>query len=575
MPPARYATNNVGSVINIITKQGIQGGEVFTNFQNAFSTGFGDDQVRIKYNKDNNQFTLGYSASYRDYKQREVNSSYSYLENNNLVNKNKIGLKSPFEYVDHNFGLGFINQYQNDYLFSAKLTSSLYSGHTTIGQDILFNNIYNGNNCLSKNDDYSIKPSLDLYFSKKINTNQELAFNLVSTYFNIDYKDRYSEFFKKDTTFQNYTKINGKKYSSIIEGIYSIKFEKAQLNLGVKYTYANSANKFLGSVSTENISANTNNSYEYIELVGKLNEFSYQVSSGLIYNTFISKQLDKNYNFLSFRPSVDLSYSLSQNSQFKLNGTIEPYTPSLSELSNNLIFEDSLMAYTGNPGLKPYSIYKSALTYSYNLAKINISASLSGLYANSIILPEYIKGNNYFIQTEANQKWQKQYNLNVDIQFSPFEKKWVELDLYGEIYETKNKGTDFANDRIDYQYQSTITFNYSNFSLMGFFQNGYNTLMGEILQRNASTSFAQLQFKKKNLTLACGIYYPFEKSWNTTSESYNSPIIQTKYRTDIYDNGHMIFANLVYNFSFGRRFNTEEKKISNQDNDSGILKQSK
>ena len=88
---------------------------------------------------------------------------------------------------------------------------------------------------------------------------------------------------------------------------------------------------------------------------------------------------------------------------------------------------------------------------------------------------------------------------------------------------------------------------------------------------NAATTYTSLQYKKNNLTLACGLYYPFEKSWNSTSESYKSPIIQIKERTDIYDNGHMLFFNLVYNFSFGRNYQVSQKKISNQDNDPGIL----
>jgi hypothetical protein len=575
MPSARFATNNVGSVINIVTKQAIQGGAMYANLQNAVLTGFGNDQVSVKYNKDNNQYMFGYSVNYRSYKKRTVNNSYNYFENSNKVDKTKIGLNSPFDYKDHNFGFGFINQLENNYIFSSKLTFNIYSGHTNVMQDIFINNKNIGNYCNSHDEDFSLRPSLDLYYSKKIKSNQELTLNVVSTYFNIDYTNNYLELIHKDTSFINSSLIKGVKYSSIIEGIYSIKKDKYKLNFGANYSFANSENKFSGTDSNDKISAFYNNSYSYIEIVGGFDNLSYQLSTGLIYNVFQSKQLEKKYNFLTFRPSLEISYNLTQASQVKLTGTIEPYTPTLSELSSNLIFEDSIMVYTGNPALKPYSIYKSSLAYSYNLSKFNFTTSVNGFYANSIILSEYDKRGSYFIQTQANQKWQKQISVDFDIQISPFEKKWVELELYGELYNIKNKGSHFSNERVDFLYQTTLSFNYNYFALMGFFQNGYNTLIGEMLQRNASTSFLQFQYKKDNLTLASGLYYPLEKSWHTTYESYNSPIIQTKYRTDIFDNGSMFYINLIYNFSFGRRFNTEAKKISNQDDDSGILKQSK
>ena len=571
LPPSRFATDNVGSVINVITKQVTQGGTMFVNLQNAPFTGFGNDQLRVKYNKGNNQFTFAYSGDYRNYKRRDANSSYSYMENNNLVDKVKVGLDSPFEYTDHNLWFGFINQQTNKYVFSASLTTGIHTGSSSIAQNILLNNVSYGSKSISSNSDKEYRPSLDLYFEKKITKNQDITFDVVSTYFHIRQSSNYLEQAINDAPFINSGDINGNKFSSIIEGIYSIRKGKNLLNVGVRGYFANSNDKFLGSANNEFISSKTNSLYEYVELIGGIHKWSYQLSAGSIYNGFQSVQLQKKYNFFSFRPSLNVSYALNPHSQLKLTSLIDPYMPQLSQLSSNIIFEDSIMAYAGNPALKPYNKYEASLTYALNMPKYNLSTSLNGFYAGSIILPEYMKENSYFVQTFVNQKWEKKVSMDMDLHLSPFKSKWVELDMYGELYKTINKGIDFENNRVDYQYQSSLTFNYSNFSWICYFQNGYNDLQGEILQMNAATTYTSLQYKKNNLTLACGLYYPFEKSWNSTSESYKSPIIQIKERTDIYDNGHMLFFNLVYNFSFGRNYQVSQKKISNQDNDPGIL----
>ncbi len=572
IPGARYASDGVGSVINVITRQGIEGGVMFTDLQNAPAIGFGDDLVSLKYNRYNSQINFNYSLSYRDYKKRTVDNNFEYQTPTGSIEKNKIGIYSPFGYIYHNFGLNYENQKENNYVFSLKFKTSLLDKHAITDQNIYYNNVFNGYTS-DKNNKYStLNPSIDLYFFKKITQNQEVIFDVVSTYYNLQNTDKYSELLNIDTLFYNSEKTTVSKYSNIAEAIYSLKINKNILNTGIKYDLANSSNAFLSTTGNEKIFSTLSDIYGYLEFLGNADKITYRINTGITYNSFSSKELAKKYNFITFRPGFDIDYTVNQNSDLKLTGSIEPYTPALSELSSSYIYYDSLFYIVGNPALKPYLNYKTDLTYSYNLSKINISSTLSYNYANSKILSEYNRMDSIYIETLANQKWEKFTSWDLYMQISPFENKLIEMELYGEIYQTKNKGSHFANSRFDKFYQVTISFNYKKMLFTYSCQNGFNVLNGEELKENPASSSAQLQFKNNNLTLGIGVYYPFEKSWNSTILSYNSPVLKTSYHVNIYDNGHMAFFRLAYNFSFGRKYKGATKKLENKDTDAGITK---
>lgn len=50
----------------------------------------------------------------------------------------------------------------------------------------------------------------------------------------------------------------------------------------------------------------------------------------------------------------------------------------------------------------------------------------------------------------------------------------------------------------------------------------------------------------------------------------DSKYLQSTTHTYIKDNGNMIYLTLSYNFSHGRKYQTERKKLNNSDNDNGI-----
>lgn len=57
----------VGAAVNYVTKKDIQGVSVLANLMNATFTGFGNDQLSVKWNHKKTEVGLNYSLSYRKY----------------------------------------------------------------------------------------------------------------------------------------------------------------------------------------------------------------------------------------------------------------------------------------------------------------------------------------------------------------------------------------------------------------------------------------------------------------------------------------------------------------------------
>lgn len=576
MPPARYANSNIDAVVNIITKKNIEGGTITTNFQNAFFTGFGDDLLNFKYNKKNSQISIMYYLSYRNYKKRVVDDLLEYSFKNEDYKKERIGIKSPMSYAINVINLDFINQKENNYTFQIKFAPGFLMSDQTNKQNVFFTQ--DGSNFKRFNvsiDSYDLfQPALDIYYSKQLKNNQKLIFDIVGTYFNNKYSNKRIETSQlNDTTLYNLLKTNSNKYSVISEAVYSKKYDKININYGLKYTQAYSTQHIINTLENGNSSSNLYESYGYIEAIGKHKKISYSISAGLSYNTFKENELNDNFKFLTFRPIISLNYSILKSSNIKLTYLNEPEIPSLSQLSQSQYFIDENLVYSGNPKLKPYKSNNCNLEYSYNKPRFKASTKISYSYANNPILTQFMEDVNYILQINNNQEWNKNYFISSDIVIYPFKNKWLRLNLYGKLYKIENKIMNF--DKISFNgnmYTCSITANYKKWTFKYQFQSSYKELYSQTIWENAAYSSTLIQYKNKNLTTSLGMLYPFSKSWNSKDETVKNTLVNKKTNVNIFDNGRMIVINLSYNFSFGKKYNETAKSIYNSDNDAGVLK---
>ena len=566
--PARFASEDLGAVINIITKQAIQGGEFFANLTSALTTWFSDDALSFKYNKNNNQFSINYNLSLRNYHKSNSQQSFDYIKNNDTITKTEKGAR-PFYYYINVIDFKFINSKTERHTLSIDATMEYYNDWSQQKQNIFLNNILYNQYSLSTQKSSYLNPNINMYYNYSLPKKQELTLNFVATYFNNKYNtDLFQKKFNNDyNIYSSNSNIIGNKYSFISEVLYTKVLKSFNFNLGIKASEALSTQLNNKIKSTSDLS----NTYIFSEITGNFNKFNYLLGIGNKFDKFQSKELNIEYNTSNIKPKLRIGYNISEFSNIKFTSSFSNYSPSLSDLSANMVYIDSMFAYSGNPNLKPYIGVENSLEFAYSKPKFQFFQSLNYNYCDHPILPFYELINNINISTQTNFIWSKSYSSISGIKIVPFKKQWIDLNLQEIITYAENKKT-----QLNYMYfnylSSSINIYYKKFTFSGAYQSPYNNLYGELIMKNSSVSYCNIQYSYKNFNFSIGMYYPFSKSWHSEGISVKSSILKYSFINDIYDNGKMLFFNLVYNFNFGRKVNEVEQKIYNQDKDTGIFK---
>ena len=570
--PTRFASEDIGAVINIITKQAIQGDEFFINSRNAVTTGFSDENLMYKFVKNNNQISLNYDFGYRNYKKRLVTENDNYIYNGENINRLEQGINSPFYYQTHNFDIKFLNQKQDNYIFCVDLISSLMDGNLTQNQNIFINKINLNQVNSYENASNELNPSINIYYDKKIKNQQEISINVVPTYYNDSYKTNLLQKKASDTILNINSDLKSKKYSLISEALYSKNFKLFKCNAGFIYSNNFSYQSNNSSLSAiENQNSILTNYYYYVEIVGKIKKASYNFGIGNSASVFRSKELDIKFKTQTLKPRITLQYDLNDFSNFKLTSSISPQSPSLSDLSNYIYYNDSIMAQRGNPNLKPYKSFNNSLEYNIAKSKYEFSLSIYYYYLDKPYLPFIEKLNNIYVQTSENFKWEKDIQPQIYFKLNLFKKQWLQFAFSYTLqyFENNNIIINYFTSR---SINANITANYKNYTFDIIYYDGGKYLSGEYISKNEEALMIQLQYKYKKAAFIFGILQPFSKSLSYESYLVKSSVLNQDMTSNIYDNGNMFYIKFVYNLSFGKKANDADIKLYNKDYDSGVFK---
>ncbi|MFA8449103.1 MAG: outer membrane beta-barrel protein [Bacteroidales bacterium] len=572
-PPLQFSNLGLGSVVNVITKQNQRGGVVGFNTQNALTTGFGNNVIDLKYNFGKSQIGVLYSIGYRSYTKRILNESIEYLNSEKLYRKNKIGKNSPYSYEDQLVELNYNNVKLNDYTFSTKVSLKSLNRRRSSLQDVV---LLSGNNKLLKtaesdDKDNYLRPVVDIYFHKAMGAKQNISLNVVGTYYNSNYDYRYTEFSGGVQNFNTSTDIGIDKYSVIGDAMYGYRLKNTQLFYGLRYIY----NKSLQQNTSGHGKIETNEIYTFCGLKGEMSKkLNYNISLGFDEN--ISTKIEgSKYQFLYFRPSVQLSYFLNKMSELSFVYEVNTETPSIANLTNNPYYKDENYLFTGNPNLKPSNYHNLSLSYFRGFKSFVINAKTSYGYGKDAILPVFEKSSNSTI-VESFQNLDCSQNLKASVFFQWFPwKNFVRFRLYNELSCIHNVIGEKEWDYTDFYVVPSVFLSYKRWGLQFFYQSERKVLFGQQQIIKPSMALCELSYKPvKNLSVAAAIRYPFYKAWKQSSTILSSDIISRFESERIVDNANMIYVNLVYNFSYGVKKNRIKRRMNNEDKDTGILNRS-
>lgn len=580
-PGVRNSDTSLDAVINYVVKRRYSGYVGGAQTMQAFTTGFNNSYAYFKFNHKKSEFSFNYSFNYRDYDKRRYDETADYyFPDGTTRHREYRGYNSPFMYNTHNFQLGYNLAEPDKYTFNARfninISNNPYRGVNQLAIETGQPDLYQYNKASSS----GYTPSLDLYFSAKLPHKQSIAANVVGTYIHTDYDYLMRQYLFDQSPSQSmqtapvndysYSTL-GKKYSLIAEAIYSKGFKKATLSAGGEFSISRTDNDYTGAVNTDAL-LNSNNLYLFAQLQGKLAWLNYTVGVGA--NRASIHQGDIGFEKWTFRPRLSLQTSAIKNISLSLTGQMYQGTPSLSQLSDVRQQSSDLMAGDGNVNLKPYTGYQAYFTGTWNVPLLSLWVNAGITYAPDVIMTTYNavqqdNGEYMIVSRPENQRafYDKWVRGNLTLHAI---KDVLDISLYGCYDRYDSRGNTYRHTYNAWQWGAEASLMLGNWTVMADFYNTPKSYYGESMSGGENSSDVRVNYKWKDLQVGLGtilVGYPhgYEYPGHTDSRYYKS-----HYKTWIEDNGNMVYITLSYNFSHGRKYQTEQRRLNNADYDSGI-----
>ena len=580
-PGVRYSDGSIDAVINFVVKRRYAGYVGGLGTMQAFTTGFNNSNAYFKYNYKKSEFCIYYNFSYRGYDERKVDSENTYFFPDGTQRRRQyLGYNTDFMYTTNTVQLGYNLAEPDKYTLNVSLyynqNNTPKYGYNQLAKETSMPDLY----IYNKKSKKMYIPSLDIYWSLNLPKKQNITANVVGTYIGTDYNNLSRNYLFSQSPEQSMQadpvndysySTTGRKYSLISEAIYTKNFNREVFSAGGEYTVSHTDNAYKGAVNTDAV-LNSNNLYLFAQLQGKLGVFNYQVGLGA--NYLAIHQGDIGFNKWTLRPQLSLSTKITDNLFVRYSGRMSQLSPSLSQLSDVRNQSDELNASDGNTGLKPYTGYSNSLTVSWTRPLFNFQLYGSWYYAPDIIMTSYIPelqddGTYLLISKPENQKSFSRKSLAAYFTLHAI-RDILDISLYGDYSNYSSRGLAYSHNYDAWRWGGSANLMLGRWNVSASFYTAPKSYFAESMGKGENQSNLSVSYKYKDLKVGLGVLllgYP--QGYDYVGKT-DSKYLQSTSHTYIKDNGNMVYFTLSYNFSHGRKYQTERKKLHNSDNDNGI-----
>ena len=580
-PGVRYSDGSIDAVINFVVKRRYAGYVGGLGTMQAFTTGFNNSNAYFKYNYKKSEFCIYYNFSYRGYDERKVDSENTYFFPDGTQRQRQyLGYNTDFMYTTNTVQLGYNLAEPDKYTLNVSLyynqNNTPKYGYNQLAKETSMPDLY----IYNKKSKKMYIPSLDIYWSLNLPKKQNITANVVGTYIGTDYNNLSRNYLFSQSPEQSMQadpvndysySTTGRKYSLISEAIYTKNFNREVFSAGGEYTVSHTDNAYKGAVNTDAV-LNSNNLYLFAQLQGKLGVFNYQVGLGA--NYLAIHQGDIGFNKWTLRPQLSLSTKITDNLFVRYSGRMSQLSPSLSQLSDVRNQSDELNASDGNRGLKPYTGYSNSLTVSWTRPLFNFQLYGSWYYAPDIIMTSYIPelqddGTYLLISKPENQKSFSRKSLAAYFTLHAI-RDILDISLYGDYSNYSSRGLAYSHNYDAWRWGGSANLMLGRWNVSASFYTAPKSYFAESMGKGENQSNLSVSYKYKDLKVGLGVLllgYP--QGYDYVGKT-DSKYLQSTSHTYIKDNGNMVYFTLSYNFSHGRKYQTERKKLHNSDNDNGI-----
>lgn len=569
-PGLRYG-DGVDVVLDYITVKRTSGGNFGVDLNHQLNTFWMGDYIYGKYNHGRSEFSLSSFVNGHRYKESWTDRTETFYYPDHTFQREQKGIpgKDYENYwvttANYNYTKG------DDYFLNARLNMLRYDYPHYYSRSLLSNNMTpEVSELKDDNNRLTTRPSLDVYYFRKLPNKQSLVLNVVGTYSKTSEDHSYIEKQEEALLTDINTHINGKRYSVIGEGIYEKELSSGRITGGLKHTQAYTDNVYAGSgdYKTHMVDAE---SYLYAQYVGKWKKLVYNVGVGVSRN-YLSQEDVSSYDRWYFRPRVSLTYNISQKLSLRYDYQFRNQNPSLSQLSDVEQWIDSLQIRKGNPELTPYFSHFNSLNFSVNTAKVKTGLYLSHQYMPDMVMEEtrYDASRHLFIQTYDNQRSFQRLSAEAYLNYSPFG-DYLSMNLSGGVNHYISHGNDYSHTYTDGYYVFSLNSDVKKFSFGLLIYKRAFSFSGESSSQADRFNMLSVGYRLGKVKLGASASIPFSGKtalYQTKNYSALTPYVSDKKFGDIYPAFRLTFS---YHIDFGRKYKSTYRKVNNADNESGIL----
>lgn len=567
-PGLRY--DNAAKVIKYITRRYRSGGAISVDLTNSPHVLFGNDYVSMRYNKEKSEFNFNYSLNIRDFKKLwRSNEELYHFEDGRQEILFEEGLPGRYVSQIHEVATSYNFQEPEKYTFNVGLR---YIGNIEPHFDYnsTIHSLSQPDISRAINDRSDVRnhfPSVDFYFIRYLNKKQFLSFNMVGTYIGTNMIRSYREEVKLQMANEYLTDVRGEKYSLIGEGLYEKDFGGGRLDVGIKHMQSISNNEYGGTLNyATNMKQTT--TYLYAEYSGSLSKLYYTVGLGL--NRDWVKQQDRGgYETYNLRPRLSLNYKITDNWATRVEAKLDNCSPGLADLSDVEQVIDPFQIQKGNPELSPYKQYQMSAHLEYSKGLFTAVADGCYIRADAPIMETTFRRDEKFVRSLINQdRWEK-WNGELTVRVGAL---WdiLQLSLSGGINKYHSLGIAYDHVYTNFYYRAEAIATYKKWMMLFNIYTNYNNFWGETIEGGENLHLIMVNYKLKNMTLGLGAMNPFTDNYKRINENWNA--FSSYKKVDYLNESSRLFMlKLTWNVNFGRSYQKDEKRLYNNDSDSGVM----
>jgi hypothetical protein len=568
-PGLRYG--NAEIVLDYIVRRPETGGDFGVNLSDGLMAAWGNNYLNGRVNYRKSEFSVNYGVSHRDFYRmwRDNEESFAFADGS-VLHRRERGEPGHGEMYWQNLN-GRYNYQDDRRVFNA--TFRLYTNRTPHFdyRGALYNvdNPADAVDMIDRTGSHESRPAVDLYYQHSLPRDQTLVLNVVATANRTGSTRLYRESRNDVTLTDVHNRVDGRKYSFIGEGIYEKKLGEQRLSAGVRHSQSRSDNSYLNGHRFETRMGQME-TFLYSEFKGRLHKLDYTLGAGLTRSYFEQEGEAAGYQSYTFNPRIVLFHPLPGNSSIRLRSEISNASPSLSNLSAVEQTVDSLQIQRGNPALAPYLRYLSQLTGEYRKGIVYVN--LQGLheYHPHAIMEEKLRGEDgKIVQTWDNQKSWQRLSGSINLRVGPVRER-LELYVTSQVNHYISAGNSYLHRYTNWYNDLGVNFTCRRFIASLGMETNWDRFHGETLYGGENIHYAMLGYRHKTLSVSLGMFNPFADNYRQKTEN-RSQYASYKKVNYVNESSRMLLIRMSYNFSFGRKFDSAQKRLNNADDESGVM----